>query len=74
MDICCGVFFKFILLLLRVVKGRNKMFAMYLRKISFIKYIQHKNIPIECREPFYFLFLFRKPLTKCIVYFRNVSG
>ena len=29
------------------------MFILYLRKASLIKYIQYKNIQMECEEPFY---------------------
>ena len=29
------------------------MFALYLRKVSLIKYIRYENIQMECGEPFY---------------------
>ena len=35
------------------LKERNKMFVLYLRNFSLIKYIQHKNVQMKCGEPFY---------------------
>ena len=35
------------------LKERNKMFVLYLRNFSLIKYIQHKNGQMKCGEPFY---------------------
>ena len=35
------------------LKTRPKMFVLNLRKVSLIKYIHHKNIKMECGEPFY---------------------
>ena len=34
-------------------KARNKMFLLYLRKVSLTKCIRYKDIQMECREPFY---------------------
>ena len=34
-------------------KARHKIFVLYLRKVSLIKYIRYKNIQTECGEPFY---------------------
>ena len=35
----------------RWLKTRNKMFALYLRKVYVMKYIPYENIKMECGEP-----------------------
>ena len=61
-------------------KVRNKMFLLYLRKVSLTKCIRYKDIQMECREPFYervtclHVTFFRKTLIGCFAYFQNVVG